>query len=109
MSGERSTVEKSVEDILVDLMTKKVMSVEIQASSTGGLQASPSIGWHSSHATEKRRKHCNDLVNVKQIPFVFPDYIPPLTDIVNRDSVPREFKYTLIIVYLLKGIHVVGP
>jgi hypothetical protein len=44
MSGERSAVEKSVEEILVDLMTEKVMSVGIQASSTGGLQASPSTG-----------------------------------------------------------------
>jgi hypothetical protein len=35
MSGERSTVEKSVEEILVDLMTERVMSVGIQASSTG--------------------------------------------------------------------------
>jgi hypothetical protein len=44
MSGERSTVEKSVEDILVDLMTKKVMSIEIQASSTGGFASIP-IDW----------------------------------------------------------------
>jgi hypothetical protein len=30
MSGERSVVEKSMEEILVDLMTEKVMSVGIQ-------------------------------------------------------------------------------
>jgi hypothetical protein len=44
MSGEHSAVEKSVEEILVDLMAERVMSVGIQASSTGGLQASPSTG-----------------------------------------------------------------
>jgi hypothetical protein len=76
MSGERSAVEKSVEEILVDLMTERVMSVGIQASSTGGLQASPSTGRRSSRTmTEKRRKHRDDLANVKQIPSVLPDYI----------------------------------
>jgi hypothetical protein len=109
MSGERSTVEKSVEEILVDLMTEKVMSVGIQASSTGGLQASPSTGWRSGRAAEKRSKHRDDLANVKQIPSVLPDYTPPLAGAVNRDSVPRDFEYTLITAYLPKGIHAVGP
>jgi hypothetical protein len=48
MSGEHSALEKSMEEILVDLMTKKVMSVGLQVSSTGGLKASPSTGRHSS-------------------------------------------------------------
>jgi hypothetical protein len=47
MSGERSAVEKSVEEILIDLMAEKVMSAGVQASSTGGLQASPSTGRRS--------------------------------------------------------------
>jgi hypothetical protein len=34
-------LEKSVEEILIDLMAEKVMSVGIHASSMGGLQASP--------------------------------------------------------------------
>jgi hypothetical protein len=38
-----------------------------------------------------------------------PDYIPPLDGAVSYDSVPREFDYTLITTYLLKGIRVVGP
>jgi hypothetical protein len=42
MSGERSAIEKSVEEILIDLMAEKVMSAGVQASSMGGLQASPS-------------------------------------------------------------------
>jgi hypothetical protein len=42
MSGDFSTVEKSVEDILIDLMAKKVMSAGAQDSSTRGVQASPS-------------------------------------------------------------------
>jgi hypothetical protein len=32
MSGKRRAVEKSVEEILIDLMAKKFMSVAIQAS-----------------------------------------------------------------------------
>jgi hypothetical protein len=42
MSGEHNAVEKSVEEILIDLMVEKVMSTRVQASSTRGLQASPS-------------------------------------------------------------------
>jgi hypothetical protein len=88
MSGEHSALEKSVEEILVDLMAERVMSVGIQASSTGGLQASPSTGRRSSRTTtEKRRKHRDDLANVKQIPSVLPDYIPPLAGMVNRMTV----------------------
>jgi hypothetical protein len=109
MSGEPSALEKSVEEILVELMAERVMSVGIQASSTGGLQASPSTGRRSSHATEKRSKHRDDLANAKQIPSVLPDYIPPLAGMVNRDSIPRDFEYMLITAYIPKGIRVVGP
>jgi hypothetical protein len=109
MSGEHSTLEKSVEEILVDLMAERVMSVGIQASSTGGLQASPSTGRRSSRTTEKRRKHRDDLANAKQIPSVLPEYIPPLAGAVNHDSIPRDFEYTLITAYIPKGIHIVGP
>jgi hypothetical protein len=38
-----------------------------------------------------------------------PDYIPPLAGTVNRDSIPRDFEYTLITAYIPKGIHIVGP
>jgi hypothetical protein len=76
MSGEHSAVEKSMEEILVDLMAERVMSVGIQASSTRGLQASPSTARRlAEHVTEKRSKHCDDLANVKQISSVLPDYI----------------------------------
>jgi hypothetical protein len=108
MSGERRAVEKSVEEILFDLMTEKVMYVGILTSSSGGLQASPLTGWHFGRAAEKRRKHHDDLANAKQIPLVLPDYTPPLAGTVNRDSVPRDFEYMLITAYLLKGIHAVG-
>jgi hypothetical protein len=48
------------------------------------------------------------LENVKLIPSILPDYIPPLAGVVSRDSVPRDFDYTLITAYLPKGIHAVG-
>ena len=68
ISGERSVVEKSVEEILIDLMTEKFMSAGIQASSMGGLQASPLTGRRSVPSrttTEKISKHNDDLANVK--------------------------------------------
>jgi hypothetical protein len=44
MSDELSAAEKVVEEVLIDLMTERVMSMStgIQASSTRGLPASPS-------------------------------------------------------------------
>jgi hypothetical protein len=46
---------------------------------------------------------------MKKIPLVLPEYILPLASTVNHDSIPHEFKYMLIIAYILKGIHIVGP
>jgi hypothetical protein len=44
MSDELRVVEKVVEDVFIDLMTERVMSMStgVQASSTRGLLASPS-------------------------------------------------------------------
>jgi len=58
---------------------------------------------------EKRSKHHDDLVNTKQILSILPDYIPPLAGVVSHDNVPHDFEYTLIMTYLPKGIHAVGP
>jgi hypothetical protein len=96
MSGDLSTVEKSMEEILIDLMAEKGMSIGVQASSTRGLQASTSIGRRSGPSrttTEKRSKHRDDLANAKLIPSVLPNYIPPLASAVSHDSV-REISNT---------------
>jgi hypothetical protein len=47
MSDDLTELEESVTEVLLDLMTERVMSkrrmsTEVQASSTGGVQASPS-------------------------------------------------------------------
>jgi hypothetical protein len=52
MSGEPSASEKYVEDILVDIMAERFMSVGIHASSTARLQASPLTGRRSGHTTK---------------------------------------------------------
>jgi hypothetical protein len=49
------------------------------------------------------------MANVKQIPSVLPDYIPPLASAINHDNIPWDFEYTLITVYLPKGICAIGP
>jgi hypothetical protein len=91
-------------------MDERVMSARIQASSMGGVQASPSTACRSSRvATEKRRKHHDDLANAKNIPLVFPDYILPLAGMVSHDNVPCDFEYMLITAYLPKGIRTVRP
>jgi hypothetical protein len=38
------------------------------------------------------------------MPIILPIYIPPLSGDINRDSVPRDFEYTLVLAYLLKGV-----
>jgi hypothetical protein len=66
MSGDFSAVEKSIEEILIDLMAEKVMSTGAQASSTRGVQASPSTARRSGPSrttTEKQSKHRDDLEN----------------------------------------------
>jgi hypothetical protein len=111
MLDDLSEVEKSIEDILIDLMIEKVMSTGVQASSTRGVQASPSTSHGSGPsrvATEKQTKNRDELVNVKLIPSILPDYIPPLDGVVSCDSVPRDFNYTFITAYLPKGIHTFG-
>jgi hypothetical protein len=109
MSDKFSASENVVKEVLIDLVTKRVMLmfVGIQASSTRMVQASSSTARGvepSRPSVEKRTKHKDDLANEKLIPTIFPDYIPPLASVVNRDSVPRYFEYTIVIAYLPKGI-----
>jgi hypothetical protein len=111
MSGDFSVVEKFVEEILIDLMAEKAMSAGAQASSTRGVQASPSTAHRSGPsrtATEKRTKNRDELANVKLIPSIMSDYIPPLAGAVSHDSVLRDFDYTVITAYLPKGIRAIG-
>jgi hypothetical protein len=97
MSEELSVVEESMKEVLIDLMTERVMSMSIgvQTSSTRGVQASLSTA-HGAEpfrpSAEKRTKHRDDLTNAKLIPTIFPDYIPHLVDAVSCDSVPRDFE-----------------
>jgi hypothetical protein len=87
------------------------MSTGVQASSTRGVQASPSTECRSGPsrtATEKRRKNRDELENAKLIPSILPNYIPPMAGVVSHDSVLRDFDYTLITAYLPRGIRAVG-
>jgi hypothetical protein len=59
--------------------------------------------------TEKRTKHRDDLVNENIIPYIHSKYIPPLAGTVSRDSVLRVFDYTVITMYLPKGIRAIKP
>jgi hypothetical protein len=88
MSYEFSVVEKIVEEVLIELMTERVMSmsVGIQVSSMRGVQASPSTarGSGPSRPTiKKRTKDRDDLANAKLIPSILSDYIPPLAGAVS--------------------------
>jgi hypothetical protein len=112
MSDELSVVEKVVEEVLINLMTERVMSMStgVQASSTRGMQASSSTArgaGPSRTSAKKRTRHKDDLANEKLIPTIFLDYISPLASAVNHDSVPYDFEYTMVTVYLLKGIRTV--
>jgi hypothetical protein len=102
MLGKCSSIETSVEEILIDLMDEKVMFAGVHASLMRGLQPSPSTTHQSGPsqtAVEKRSKHRDNLTNVKLILSFLPDYILPLAGTVSGDSVPRYFEYALIIVY----------
>jgi hypothetical protein len=96
-------------------MTERVMSerglfVGVQDSSTRTVKAyslTARGAGPSRPSDEKRTKHRDDLANAKLIPTILPTYVPPLSDAVNRDSVPRDLEYTLVTANLPKGIHVV--
>jgi hypothetical protein len=112
MSDEFNIAERVVEEVLIDLMTERVMSMStcVQASSRRGLQASPLTtcgSGPSRPSVEKRTKNKDDLENAKLVPSIFPDYILPLAGAVNRDSVTRDFEYTMVTMYLPKGIRAV--
>jgi hypothetical protein len=47
------------------------------------------------------------MANVKHIPSILPEYIPPLYGVVNKNNIPRDYEYTMFIVYILKGIRIV--
>ena len=108
-------LEESVKEVIIDLrveriMSERVISMGVKESSTGGVQASSSTAHGagpSQPLVEKRTKHRDDLENAKIIPNIFPNYIPPLANAVSRDSVLRDFEYTLVTAYLSKGIRTI--
>jgi len=111
MSDELTIVEELVTEVLLDMMTERVMSERglstgLQASSMRGILASLSSARAkpSRSTDEKWTKHKDDLANAKLILIIFPTYLPPLSGAIDRDSVPREFEYELVTAYLLKGI-----
>jgi hypothetical protein len=111
MSDKFSTTEESIREVLASLRAERVMSERglstgLQASSMRGVEASPSttrVGT-SLDDTERRTKHKDDVASVKLVPSILLAYIPPLSSVINRDSVPRYFEYTLVTAYLQKGV-----
>jgi hypothetical protein len=54
--------------------------------------------------TKCRTKHKDDMVNARLVPSILPTYIPPLSGVINKDSMPRDFEYTLVTAYLPKWV-----
>jgi hypothetical protein len=114
MSNEFSTTEESVREVLTSLRAERVisergLSIGLQESSMREVQGSPSnaqVGTSRSVA-EIRTKYKDNMANAKLVPSILPAYIPPLSGAINKDSVPREFEYTLVTAYLPKGVHAV--
>jgi hypothetical protein len=112
MSDELIALEESLREFLLNLMTERVMSEKrmstgVQASSTRGVQASLSTtrAGTSQAGKERRTKNKDDIANAKLVPSILPAYIPLLSSDINKDSVPRDFEYTLFTAYLPKGVH----
>jgi hypothetical protein len=86
MSDELSTAEKVVEEVLIDLMTERVMSERglstgIQASSMRGLQASPSttrIG--PSRSTDEKQDKAQRRHRKCQAYSVHSTYLPTTSE-----------------------------
>jgi hypothetical protein len=111
MFDELTALEESVTEVLLDLMTERVMSERrmstgVQSSSTRGVQASLSTlrAGTSRVGTERRTKNKDDIANMKLVRSILLAYIPPLSGEINKDNVPRDFEYTLVTAYLPKGV-----
>jgi hypothetical protein len=111
MSDEFSTTEESIREALASFITERVilereLSTGLHASSTRGVQASSSTAQAgtSRASAEHRTKHKDDMTNAKLVPSILPSYMPPLSSVINKDSVPRDFEYTLVTAYLPKGV-----
>jgi hypothetical protein len=111
MSDELTALEESITEVLLNLMTERViserrMSTRVQASLMRGVQASSltARAGTSRASVERRTKHKDDIAKAKLLPSILPSYIPPLSGEINWDSVPRDFEYTLVIAYLPKGV-----
>jgi hypothetical protein len=68
MSEELSALEESVKEVLTDLRTEKVMSERrmsagVQASSTGGVQASPSTAHEQELPSRQRRERSIEMIS----------------------------------------------
>jgi hypothetical protein len=91
MSEELSALEEYGKEVLIDIRTEKVMPEKrmfagVQASSTEGVQACPSIshGAGSSRTTpEARTKHRDNILNAKLISRILIVYLPPLSGSIN--------------------------
>jgi hypothetical protein len=111
MSDALTMLEESITEVLLNLMTERFiserrMSTRVQASSMRGVQASSSTSQAgtSRASAERRTNHKDNIANKKLVPSILPAYIPPLSGEINRDSVPRDFEYTLVTAYLPKGV-----
>jgi hypothetical protein len=90
MSKALSIVEKAAEEVLIDLMTERVMSergvsIGVQEYSMRVMQASPSTtqAGPSRPADEKCTKNRDDIVNAKMILSILPAYLPPRSGAIN--------------------------
>jgi hypothetical protein len=88
-------------------MSKRGMSNGVKALSSRGVAASPSTTQAGTSRDDAKliTKHRDDATNAKLVPTILPAYITPLSGDINRDSVPRDFQYTLVTVYLPKAVH----
>jgi hypothetical protein len=98
MSDELTEIEKSIIEVLLELMTERTMlerriSTRVQASLMGGVQASTSTARSGTSRADVERitKHKDDIDNMKLVPSILTAYIPPLSGEINRENVPRDF------------------
>jgi hypothetical protein len=114
MFDEFSAAEESVREVLASLraerfISERGLSTGLQASSMRGVQASllTAQAGTSQVGTKRRTKHKDDMDKAKLVPSILLAYIPTLHGVINRDSVPRDFEYTLVTTYLPKGVRAV--
>lgn len=108
MFGLPKNLELPIEDLVVDFMVEKQVTIGVASSSMGPARASPSTSRRSPRQSEKCSKNQNDWATAQEIPSILPPYTPPLSGKIDCDIVSSSYDYVVFTTCIPKGVTISG-